>query len=113
NGKVTIISFNAPKVIEKLDSYIEDYLNLDLDYVKFLNPRFQKGKLVFDCSINIPILDLNETVGVVTLSHQSNGPPEISFEGATAETLIKEKINSKFISGLKKFIDEGKLQLEF
>jgi hypothetical protein len=113
NGKVAIVSFNAPKVIVKLDSYIEGYLNLDLDYVKFLNPRFQKGKLVFDCSINIPILDLNETVGVVTLSHQSNGPPEISFEGATAETLIKQRINEKFVRELNKYIGEGKLQLEF
>jgi hypothetical protein len=112
-GKVTIISFNAPNVLEKLNSSIKDYLSFDFDYVKFLNPRFQKGKLEFDCHINIPILDLNETVGVVTLSHQSNGPPEISFEGATAETLIKDKINSQFVAVLKTFIDDGKLQLDF
>lgn len=112
-GKITIISFNAPKILERLDSYIKDKLRIDFDYVKFLNPRFQKGKLVFDCHVDIPLLNLNETVGILTLTHKSNNPPVISFEGATAEVLIKEKINSKFVAGLNTFIEEGRLQLEF
>jgi hypothetical protein len=114
NGEITIVSFNAPKVLEKLNSSIKEYLTIDFDYIKFLNPRFQKGKLVFDSHVDIPLLNLNETVGVLTLTHQSNAPPEISFEGATTESLIKDKITSKFVEGLNKFINDGKLlQLEF
>ena len=113
NGKVTLISFNAPKVLEKLDDAIKNYLALDLEYVKFLNPRFQNGKLVFDCHVDIPILNINETIGVLTLSHQNNDSPQISFAGATAQELIKQKINAKFIAKLNEYISTEKLQLEF
>lgn len=113
NGKVTIISFNAPKVLENLDSYIRSYLTIDLDYVKFLNPRFQNGKLVYDCHVNIPILGLNETIGVVELTHQTNAQPLISFEGYTTKELITQKINTTFLNQLNLFIQKKKIGLEF